>query len=62
MEKGLRDLREKTRVLMEAKESEIKSLNETNVEFRKLLEKQQNYSRWEHEWFFDDNFLLKLQR
>lgn len=54
MERGLRDLREKTRVLMEAKESEIKSLNDTNIEFRKLLEKQQNYSRWMNvlEWFF----------
>ncbi len=31
---------------MEAKESEMKSLNETNLELRKLLDRQQNYGRW----------------
>jgi hypothetical protein len=45
MERGLKDLRDKTRNLMEAKESEMKSLNETNLELRKLLDRQQNYGR-----------------
>ncbi len=37
MERSLKDLKEKTKLLMEAKEGQVKSLNDTNIELRKIL-------------------------
>ena len=42
MEKRLRDIKDKTKSLMEAKEAELNGLNQTNGELRKLLDRERD--------------------